>query len=136
MAITVDIHCHTFNADDIPLGGFMREVFAEWPGLFWTLLDRFAQSWTPGYGEELAVLDRLLAQALDEGGFQPSAAEDEPSALAEISARAEELRLEMEGEDDGEVAAATPMLDLDFNKWRRVAAVAMGSRLTSTRALQ
>jgi predicted TIM-barrel fold metal-dependent hydrolase len=60
----VDIHCHTFNADDLPARGFIRRTrfddsrIGELVGV---LADRLVQGQAPGYQAEKDELDRLLA---------------------------------------------------------------------------
>ena len=64
-AAIIDVHCHTFNADDVPVRGFIRRVaFHDGaPGdAVAQLVDRVIQDSAPGYREEKTTLDRLLHQ--------------------------------------------------------------------------
>jgi predicted TIM-barrel fold metal-dependent hydrolase len=60
----VDVHCHTFNADDLPARGFIRRTrfddsrIGELVGV---LADRLVQGRAPGYQAENDELDRFLA---------------------------------------------------------------------------
>jgi predicted TIM-barrel fold metal-dependent hydrolase len=60
---TVDIHCHTFNADDLPVYGFVQRV-AGANGALGTavagLLDLLVQGAAPGFAHDMATLDALL----------------------------------------------------------------------------
>ena len=61
--VVVDVHCHTFNADDLPVRGFIEHVVghgSELAGLVARLLDLFVQGFAPGYAEDMARLNRLL----------------------------------------------------------------------------
>ena len=66
----VDIHCHTFNADDLPVQGFVKAVGGSrhWlaGALAWSL-DKVTQGLASGQ-EEITELDRLIRQgpALEE----------------------------------------------------------------------
>jgi predicted TIM-barrel fold metal-dependent hydrolase len=59
----VDIHCHNFNADDLPVRGFVQHVALHdsviSPAVA-GLLDVVVQSGAPGYAEEKPRLDALL----------------------------------------------------------------------------
>ncbi|MGI8519962.1 MAG: amidohydrolase family protein [Actinomycetota bacterium] len=61
----VDVHCHTFNGDDLPVQGFVQRVLLDDVATLrlvsWAL-DRIGQHGTPGYEEERGSLDRLLSQ--------------------------------------------------------------------------
>jgi len=59
----VDIHCHTFNADDLPVQGFIQHVAlhdADFSPAVARLLDVIVQAGAPGYAVEKARLDALL----------------------------------------------------------------------------
>jgi predicted TIM-barrel fold metal-dependent hydrolase len=62
----VDIHCHNFNADDLPVRGFVQHVAlhdsAISPAVA-ALLDVIVQRGAPGYAEEKARLDALLGSS-------------------------------------------------------------------------
>jgi predicted TIM-barrel fold metal-dependent hydrolase len=66
MAVPViDIHCHTFNADDLPIRGFVQHVALRHipvgPSLA-QLVDILVQRGAPGYQDEKPRLDALLGQ--------------------------------------------------------------------------
>lgn len=98
MTMIVDIHCHTFNADDLPVRGFLQKV-AFHDHLFTddlaALVDRVVQGRAPGYAAENARLDTLLggaplpeAAAFAEAAPDPAATieADVDRTLAEIAA--------------------------------------------------
>jgi predicted TIM-barrel fold metal-dependent hydrolase len=61
---TVDVHCHTFNADDLPVEGFVRRVSFHDDALaddIATVVDALIQGRAPGYLREKQRLDALLA---------------------------------------------------------------------------
>ncbi|TCO42563.1 amidohydrolase family protein [Kribbella antiqua] len=60
----VDVHCHVFNADDLPVRGFVQRLHLHTPALgplLATLIDRVVQGAAPGYAEDMARIRRLLA---------------------------------------------------------------------------
>ncbi len=64
MSPIVDIHCHTFNADDLPVRGFVQKVAFDDHALtddIARLVDLIIQGAAPGYREEKKRLDELLA---------------------------------------------------------------------------
>jgi len=66
MGTVVDIHCHNFNGDDLPVRGFVGHIHMEGKrlgGAIASLVDRVVQAKAPGYAEELRQLDALLAGA-------------------------------------------------------------------------
>jgi predicted TIM-barrel fold metal-dependent hydrolase len=92
----VDIHCHTFNADDLPVRGFVQRVAFHDNLLsddLAALIDRVVQGRAPGFADENARLDALLggsglpeAAALAESVQAPTALEDEVDrAMAELA---------------------------------------------------
>lgn len=97
MTTIVDIHCHTFNADDLPVRGFVQKV-AFHDHLFTddlaALVDRVLQGRAPGYVAENARLDAMLggaplpeAAAFAEATADPAATieADVDRTLAEIA---------------------------------------------------
>jgi hypothetical protein len=79
-AAIVDVHCHTFNGDDLPVAGFVHRVLLHNLGalrLVSRVLDLVGQTGTPGYEGERARLDRLLGY--EAHGLAPSAFVGEPS---------------------------------------------------------
>lgn len=70
----VDVHCHVFNADDLPVRGFVQRLHLQTPllgPLLATLIDQLVQGGAPGYAQDRDRLDRLLA-----GGDADSAVGD------------------------------------------------------------
>jgi predicted TIM-barrel fold metal-dependent hydrolase len=60
----VDVHCHVFNADDLPVRGFVQHLHLDTPvlgPLLSMLLDRIVQDQAPGYEQDMARLQHLLA---------------------------------------------------------------------------
>lgn len=65
MAPVVDIHCHTFNADDLPVRGFVQRVAFHDHDLgadIAALVDVLIQASAPGYLDERRQLDALLGE--------------------------------------------------------------------------
>lgn len=63
MSAVVDVHCHTFNADDLPVQGFVSRVAfhnVELARSLAALVDRLVQGKAPGYNTDVARLDALL----------------------------------------------------------------------------
>jgi len=83
----VDVHCHLFNAKDLPVAGFLRAQGV--PGFLALLVDRIIQGQTDGTRSAAAVKDRT----------QPS---DE-----EIDRVLEAVQVELEGESAVRVEAET-----------------------------
>lgn len=62
----VDVHCHVFNADDLPVRGFVQRLHLSTPVLgpmLSILVDRVVQGRAPGYRQDMAKIRRLLATA-------------------------------------------------------------------------
>jgi predicted TIM-barrel fold metal-dependent hydrolase len=62
----VDVHCHVFNADDLPVRGFVQRLHLHTPALgplLATLIDRVVQGTAPGYADDMARIRRLLASS-------------------------------------------------------------------------
>lgn len=89
MTTIVDIHCHTFNADDLPVRGFLQRV-AFHDNLFSddlaALVDRVLQGRAPGFLAENARLDTLLG-----GTALPEAAELAESVQAPAATLEDEV---------------------------------------------
>lgn len=90
----VDIHCHTFNADDLPVRGFVRRVAEDRTSLAkvlaWTL-DKVTQGMASG-AEEVAELDRLIEAG--PGAFEV----DEEPLMLQLDAESMEVLAELEAE--------------------------------------
>lgn len=88
----VDIHCHTFNADDLPVRGFIRSTQfddSRLGDLIGNLADRFSQGQAPGFTTEKRELDHLLAGAGFSEAFEmaPMPAPDPAEELDRDTAR-------------------------------------------------
>lgn len=62
----VDVHCHTFNADDLPVRGFISHVAlheATLGRILAPLVDSLVQSGAPGYAAERSKLDAMLGSS-------------------------------------------------------------------------
>jgi hypothetical protein len=91
----VDVHCHTFNGDDLPVRGFVQRVLLENIGalsLVSWVLDNVGQLGTPGYEEERAQLDRLLGY--EDASLAASAYIGEPTFDAAVQAAFEQVSRE------------------------------------------
>ena len=74
MSPIVDIHCHTFNADDLPVRGFVQKVAFhdnELTDSVAALVDRITQAAAPGYRAEKRRLDGMLAPTGREAAAVP-----------------------------------------------------------------
>ena len=100
----IDIHCHTFNGDDIALQGFFRRIVLDDGGTLSWLAERWVQHNAPGYQKEVAVLDHLLGISGPDSAV--SAAEIE-AALQPVDLEAEfsEFVMELSREDPALFAA-------------------------------
>lgn len=75
----VDIHCHVFNADDLPVRGFVEHLHLDTPvlgPLLSALVDRVVQGRAPGYDSDMARIRSLLG-----AGAQPLEALGAPSGV-------------------------------------------------------
>jgi Amidohydrolase len=90
----VDIHCHTFNADDLPVKGFVGTVVGHGSSLAkvlgWTL-DKVTKDMASG-ADEVNRLDRYLRDG--PGSFEA----EEETALEQVDAETEALLAELETE--------------------------------------
>ncbi|MCB1007251.1 MAG: hypothetical protein KDB35_23910, partial [Acidimicrobiales bacterium] len=118
----VDIHCHNFNADDVPIRGFVRHValhdlpFTDDLGRF---VDLVVQGAAIGFEAENAKLDTLLTRGLA------------PQAVAEAVSPGPELTLDDEA--DGILARIDA---LDPGLVRRVGTLAATGAAPSPGTLQ
>lgn len=143
----VDVHCHTFNADDLPVKGFVKRVAGSRNALARVLarsIDRIIQSMADDAADELAALNAMLAR---DGGDE-SVPED---VMATVDAEAETILAEVTAEDPEAVREAKAELaveqgaeeglegitDLpgDLRRYIRWAALFGKRRLALTRAL-
>jgi predicted TIM-barrel fold metal-dependent hydrolase len=102
----VDVHCHVFNADDLPVRGFVEHLHLDTPvlgPLLSTLIDRIVQGKAPGYSSDMARIQRLLthgggAEQLETLGVPVDALEalgvSAPSLDAQADAAFAELLVE------------------------------------------
>jgi predicted TIM-barrel fold metal-dependent hydrolase len=88
-APVVDIHCHVFNADDVPVRGFVQRVGFRDSTLgtsLGQLVDMLIQGTAPGYQVERARLDALLIDRGLEATFEMAPVglpETDPSSALE-----------------------------------------------------
>lgn len=97
----IDVHSHTFNADDVPVRGFVERVGFDDPGLgraVGHVMDRLTQRAAPDFATENAVLDAMLADGpAAAAGVAPSGdvaakvEQEAGEALRELRARAPAL---------------------------------------------
>jgi predicted TIM-barrel fold metal-dependent hydrolase len=81
----VDVHCHLFNADDLPIRGFLEHMHlgtSDLARLLATLVERLLQGSAPGYEEDMARIRSLLA------GSQLSLPQLDPQLARSLSATA------------------------------------------------
>jgi hypothetical protein len=122
----VDIHCHTFNGDDLPARGFIHRVkLRDVPlgGSLAQVVDLILQRGAPGFHADKARLDRLLGATELESGFElPSLApaldaeaqlaREVEDTLADLQARNPELlhraELELTAADRGPAGEIGP----------------------------
>jgi len=88
-ATIVDIHSHVFNADDLPIDGFVKKLFsapALVTGILSVPLDRLTQWRAPG--DELLELLRLLGPGAELEGAAPDVVVEDPLVTdAELEAQ-------------------------------------------------
>lgn len=83
--LIIDIHCHAFNADDLPVQGFLQTLHLRGVPLGGTLarlVDLLIQGAGPGYRADKARLDAILATA-DQPDAMRSLAHGTDAALLE-----------------------------------------------------
>ena len=93
----VDIHCHTFNADDLPVKGFVKAVGGTRHWLARALASSLAtvtQGMSSG-AEEIRKLDRLI----ERGPALESLEDLEPSALDQADLQADALLAQLQAEN-------------------------------------
>jgi hypothetical protein len=110
VAVTiVDIHCHTFNADDLPVKGFVKRVAGNRNGLARVLaraLDSIIQGMADDAADELSALNALLASE----GTEEAVPEN---VTAAVEREAEQLLAEISAEDPASVAEASAEIHVD-----------------------
>ncbi len=90
----VDVHCHTFNADDLPVRGFLARVVFDnlrLAGDVASLVDLLIQGKAPGFAQENAYLDHLLALPAPKPGERAL----QPMTVPDVDAAAEQSLLEL-----------------------------------------
>jgi predicted TIM-barrel fold metal-dependent hydrolase len=105
VATIVDVHCHNFNGDDLPVRGFIHRVQFDDAALAADLADAadyLVQKAAPGYKREKKKLDRLLGEQVFETTFETTT----PVKVVDID---EELDSEVD-EALTELEAANPAL--------------------------
>jgi hypothetical protein len=122
----VDVHCHTFNADDLPVQGFIQTLHMKGVplgGALARLVDLLIQGAGPGYRAEKARLDAILATAGRRDGARVlSPVVDEvvlerevDAAIAEVETRdpalLKQVGTELAAAEDGVAPGAVRGLD-------------------------
>ncbi|MEV0803195.1 hypothetical protein AB0I34_36280 [Kribbella sp. NPDC050281] len=113
----VDIHCHNFNADDLPVRGFVQHVALHDSLLSPAvagLLDLIVQKGAPGYDEEKARLDALLGTSTFGDrleGVVPAPSMVDPLAQLELEVDTELRELEARNPELARRAAQELALD-------------------------
>lgn len=105
----VDIHCHTFNADDLPVKGFVTRVAGNRSALARVLaraLDSIVQRMADDAADELSALNALLAS----DGVEEAVPED---VIAAVEHEAERLLAEISANDPAGVAEATAEIQVE-----------------------
>jgi len=97
----VDIHCHTFNGDDLPVRGFISHVGLHNSNLgsvLARLVDLAVQGRAPGYEAEKARLDALLGGPDLRGIYGPESAARaiEPDPREQLTADTERALQELQ----------------------------------------
>ena len=111
----VDIQCHNFNADDLPVRGFVQHVALHDSLLSPAvagLLDLIVQKGAPGYDEEKARLDALLGMSTFGDrleGVLPAPPMVDPLAQLELEVDTELRELEASGLDLVHYISADPL---------------------------
>ena len=98
----IDIHAHTFNADDIPVKGFVHRLFLRGKPVgaqLSRLIDVLIQGKAPGYEAERARLDKLLAPEDLTEGFGVEAAPEPPAVRPGFDAEVEAALAQLGPED-------------------------------------
>lgn len=94
MGTVVDVHCHAFNADDLPVQGFLRRVVfrnVDLAAAVAVMLDRITQAGAPGYDAEIRRLDSLLGSRAAFGLETLSGAEELPDLDLAVEAVLQDL---------------------------------------------
>ncbi len=133
MVAIVDVHCHTFNADDLPVRGFIRRLHLRNVPLgaaLADLVDRLIQGTAPDHRSDLARLDTLLApsEMLETLDVAPPVLAEPPEAfehevdlaLIELEGQDPDLMLRVGGAiaDEEALAGATEGLESVSDLWR------------------
>lgn len=104
MAAIIDIHCHTFNADDLPVKGFVRRVGGAKTALAKLIagvIDDKVQGYAPGFKQELEEIAKRLdpaAASLEGASFEPNLADEADTIFEELRQQDAELVSEAEAE--------------------------------------
>ena len=147
MAI-VDIHCHTFNGDDLPVKGFIKRVGGTKTSLVHLiddLVDDKVQGHAPGLAKELEEVQKRLdpeLEGLEVMETEQSLDEEAEAVFAEISAANVELVQAAQDELSAESTAPTEeglegILDTfgDVKRWVKWALLFAKSRVKLTEIL-
>lgn len=114
MTAIVDIHCHNFNGDDLPVKGFIRSVGGTKTSLVKLIdgiVDKYVQGHAPGFEEELEEISKRMdpRTAVLESSFIEADPDAEAAViLAQIEAQDEQLVRDAESELYREEVALAP----------------------------
>ncbi len=107
MSVVIDVHCHIFNADDVPIKGMLRaRNFPDW---FARLLDRVLQKMAPSGANFRAI-------SINKNTITDDQIDD---LIKEVASEDDEIREQLEGSDiepSEKVRGATPF---GFISWLR-----------------
>ena len=97
MPAIVDIHCHNFNADDLPVKGFVRRVIGTKTALAKIVdgvIDSKVQGYAPGFKQELKEIAARLdpaAAGLEAAIFEPDLDQEADDIFNELAEQNVEL---------------------------------------------
>lgn len=139
----VDIHCHVFNADDLPVRGFLEHLYLETPvlgSLLSALVGRIVQGRAPGYADDMARIQRLLTMGR---GTEDVAMFGLPAALVPaggptLDERADAIFAELAAEDPvflHRLGAAAAAASGDPTATEPIGTAGLGDRLTDARRM-
>lgn len=114
MGPVVDIHCHVFNGDDIPLKGFAERVILKnlgIGGLADDLLDAVIQGGAPGFDEENPTLDEMLAASDTDFMMSAFALEDPEESL---DSEVEDILAKLAADKPDVLAEAAASMEEEF----------------------
>lgn len=103
-SVVVDVHCHTFNADDLPVRGFIQRVaLRHFPvgSSLAQLVDLLIQHGAPGYRDEKPRLDALLGQQDLESTFELAVTAPAVDLEAQLEREVDEALVDLQARNPG-----------------------------------